>query len=153
MNDARKQELTRSPIEVTKAAFHFPVYIDSLESPYATFRFRYRPKDILQAQGIITKDSDIVVLDGPPPKKECCWHSAEEDVNPLVDISALRGDGEIGDDADLAAIENQIRSLTEQLERKRRSKKRRAIADTRVKKEKLQELDIHIGESDIIELT
>ncbi|GBE80163.1 hypothetical protein BKA93DRAFT_116842 [Sparassis latifolia] len=165
-------------VKSEKIRYNEPIWIDSRDQPYVTFRFRYRPRELLRAQGIITtegveandepsgsntatataetyeSDSDIVVLDGPPLKKR--RRNATPEVKPVIDVDTasldMVGINEIGDDPNLAAMANQIRSLTKEFERKIRRKKR-AIVDARVKKEKLEELDILPGEPNIIDLT
>ncbi|GBE80153.1 hypothetical protein SCP_0213560 [Sparassis crispa] len=160
--------------KIEKRQYYKPTWIDPQSQPYATFRLRYRPRELLRARGIIVdradihdepsssgshpsadtaetyeSDSDVVVLDGPPSKKRRINSSTSVDVKPTIDVDALDADGtdDTGDDLDVATIAEQIRSLTKQLERKLRKKKRTVTGarGKKAKKEKLEEIDVHLG--------
>jgi len=156
------------PVSTARAPFITPNYIDPIDSPYALFRFRYRPRDLLKAQGIINSaavsqkdespihgsqkghsddhlDSEIIVVDAPPTRKRRRGASNEESQRTVIDVDALESDGDGDEDnVDVSALEAQLASIAQQLQRIKRRKTQRSTS-LRVKKEKVEEAEISLS--------
>jgi len=156
------------PTSATRITFYTPNYIDPIDSPYAVFKFRYRPRDLLKAQGIIESacvpeedepsihvsqagssddhsDSEIIVVDAPPTRKRRRGAFNEDSQRTVIDVDALESDADGGvDDVDISTIEAQLASLAQQLQRIKRRKTEKSTS-LRVKQEKVEEVEMSLN--------
>ncbi|KAI0093449.1 hypothetical protein BDY19DRAFT_923767 [Irpex rosettiformis] len=100
-------------------------YLDSIDAPYFTFTWRYRPKEILQAQGIMPNDE----VQPPNAKRPRPSASLEPKAGPSKRLRENQEEDQPGADLqvkaeamiDLEALEAQRDALDEQIRRARQT--------------------------------
>ncbi|OBZ75809.1 hypothetical protein A0H81_04301 [Grifola frondosa] len=107
-----------------------PSHVDT--EPFATFRFRYRPRELLQATGIIPlpvkpsspsgpsssnkrpSNEDVPSASNPPnAQKRARTVSEDGDTKPTINVD---------DDEEILTLEKQLRNIQERLQRKKAKK-------------------------------
>ncbi|EMD40358.1 hypothetical protein CERSUDRAFT_110952 [Gelatoporia subvermispora B] len=130
-------------------------YVDTREEPYAIFTFRYKPQDVLIAQGVMphpARTNEQVSEDARPRKKQrTSQHAGDSDSG----VELVPGSDD--EDPELETMKKQVAQLQKRMARRIAAKRTKKQLGRAIKQEMLKEEEpndaVIMAESSIIDLT